>query len=107
MNCLWGSDVIHKFSVSSGTKNLENISSTKLRKQVAIIVQLLNLSECDVEQLSIFLRHSKDVHKQFYRLSDSAFQIAKVSKWLLMLEKETGQEFWGKNLDEINIKIVA
>lgn len=42
MNCLRGSDVIHKLSVNSGIKNPENILSTKLRKQIPTIAQLLN-----------------------------------------------------------------
>lgn len=107
INCIRGSDVIRKLSVDSGAKNPENLTSTKLRKQVATIAQILNLSDGDLEQLSTFLGHSKDVHKQFYRLSESAFQVAKVSKLLLMLENGRGQEFRGKNLDEININVDA
>lgn len=104
-NCIRGSDAIRKLSVDSGAKNPENLTSTKLRKQVATIAQILNLSDGDLEQLSTFLGHSKNVHKQFYRLSESAFQVAKVSKLLLMLENGKGQEFRGKNLDEININV--
>lgn len=105
LNCIRGSDAIRKLSVDSGAKNPENLTSTKLRKKVATIAQILNLSDGDLEQLSTFLGHSKDVHKQFYRLSESAFQVAKVSKLLLMLENGRGQEFRGKNLDEININV--
>lgn len=107
MNCLRGSDAIRKLSINSGVKNPENITSTRLRKQVATIAQLLNLSDCDIEQVSTFLGHSTDVHKQFYRLSESAFQVANVSKLLLMLEKGDGQEFRGKNLNDINIYVDA
>ncbi|KAL5238907.1 hypothetical protein ACI65C_006317 [Semiaphis heraclei] len=107
LNSIRGSDAIRKLSIDSGAKNPENLTSTKLRKQVATIAQILNLSDGDLEQLSTFLGHSKDVHKQFYRLSESAFQVAKVSKLLLMLENERGQEFRGKNLDEININVDA
>lgn len=106
LNCIRGSDTIRKLSVDSGAKNPENLTSTKLRKQVATIAQILNLSDGDLEQLSTFLGHSKDVHKQLYRLSESAFQVVKVSKLLLMLENGKGQ-FRGKNLDEININVDA
>lgn len=105
MNCIRGSDAIRKLSRESGAKNPENLTSTKLRKQVATVAQLLNLTENDIEQLATFLGHTKDVHKNFYRLSESTFQVAKVSKVLLMMEKGKGQEYRRKNIDEIDINI--
>lgn len=102
---LRGSNVISKLSKNCGAKNPENLTSTKLRKQVATVAQILNLSDDDIEQLATFLGHSKDVHQHFYRLSESTFQVAKVSKLLLMMEKGQGQEFRGKTLDEININV--
>lgn len=106
-NCLRGSDFIRKLSINSGVKNPANITSTRLRKQVATINQLLNLSDGDIEQLSNFLGHSKEVHTQFYHLSESAFQTAKEGKLLLMLEKGNGHEFRGKSLDDIDINVDA
>lgn len=105
MSCLRGSDAIRKLSKDCGAKNPENLTSTRLRKQVATVAQLLNLSENDIEQLATFMGHSKEVHKQFYRLSESTFQVTKVSKLLLMMEKGQGQEYRGKSLDEIDINI--
>jgi len=71
MNSLRGSDAIRKLGKESGAKNPENLTSTKLRKQIATVAQLLNLTENDIEQLANFLGHTKDVHKNFYRLSES------------------------------------
>ncbi|XP_029348387.1 uncharacterized protein LOC115034947 [Acyrthosiphon pisum] len=34
------------------------------------------MSEGDIKQLATFMGHSKDVHKNFYRLSESAFQLS-------------------------------
>lgn len=73
--CMRASDVIRKFSKDSGAKNPGNITSTRLRKHVATVTQILNLSDGDNEQLATFLGHTKDVHEEFYRLSDSAFQV--------------------------------
>jgi len=75
LGCLRASDVIRKYSKLCGAKNPENITSTRLRKHVATVAQLLNMSEGDIEQLATFMGHSKDVHKNFYRLSESAFQV--------------------------------
>lgn len=86
-SCIRASEVMRKMAVESGAKNPSALTSTKLRKQVATVVQLLNFNEGDVEQLSNFMGHSKEIHKSFYRLPDSVIQIAKVSKFLLMMEK--------------------
>jgi len=45
------------------------------------------------------------VHKSFYRLSESAYQVSKVSKLLMMMEKGQGNEYRGIHLDEININV--
>lgn len=65
------------------------------------------MSDSDIEQLSTFLGHSKQVHAQFYRLSESDFQIAIVGTFLFMLEKGNGHEFRGKSLDDINVNVDA
>lgn len=74
-NCMRASDVIRKFGQNSGATNPENITSTRLRKHVATVSQLLNLSDSDIEQLATFMGHTKDIHKHFYRLTDNAFQV--------------------------------
>lgn len=74
-SCMKASDVIRKFGHKSGAKHPENITSTRLRKHVATISQLLNLSDGDIEQLATFMGHTKDIHKHFYRLTDNAFQV--------------------------------
>lgn len=74
-NCVRASDIIRKFGDECGAKHPKNITSTRLRKHVATVTQLLNLSEGDMEQLSTFMGHSINVHKEFYRLSDNAFQV--------------------------------
>ncbi|CAI6366127.1 unnamed protein product [Macrosiphum euphorbiae] len=47
--------------------------------------------------------HTKDIHKHYYRLTDNAFHVGKVSKLLLLIEKGEGQKYRGNTLDEINI----
>lgn len=70
MSSLRGTDCIRNLSQVCGAKSPEHLTSTKLRKQVATVAQILNLSDGDIEQLSTFLGHSKDVHKSYYRLSE-------------------------------------
>lgn len=102
-SCLRASEVLRKMANASGVKNPSALTSTKLRKQVATVAQLLNFNEGDVEQLANFMGHSKDIHKTFYCLPESVFQIAKVSKFLLMMEKGEADQYRGKNLDDIDI----
>lgn len=102
-SCLRASETVRKLALASGAKNPSAITSTKLRKQVATVAQLLNFTEGDVEQLSNFMGHSKEVHKTFYRLPENVFQVAKVSKFLLMMEKGDAEHYRGKNLDDINV----
>jgi len=62
MSCLRGSDAIRKLSKDCGAKNPENLTSTKLRKQVATVAQLLNLSESDIEHQKVPFRLQKSVN---------------------------------------------
>lgn len=92
-------------AIESGAKNPASLTSTKLRKQIATVAQLLSFNEGDVEQLANFMGHSKEIHKTFYRLPENIYQVAKVSKFLLMMEKGDANEYRGKNLDDIDINI--
>lgn len=104
-SCVRASDVLRRMAVESGAKNPASLTSTKLRKQIATVAQLLSFNEGDIEQLANFMGHSKEIHKTFYRLPENVYQVAKVSKFLLMMEKGDANEYRGKNLDDININI--
>ncbi len=84
-------------------QNPEALSSTKLRKHIATMSKILNLSENEADQLADFLGHDIRIHRQFYRLPEGTLQLAKMSKVLMAMEKGTLSEFKGKKLDEIEI----
>lgn len=104
-SCIRASDIMRRMAIESGAKNPASLTSTKLRKQIATVAQLLSFNEGDVEQLANFMGHSKEIHKTFYRFPENIYQVAKVSKFLLMMEKGDANEYKGKNLDDININI--
>ena len=79
------------------------IKSTKLRKYVATVAQIIDLERNELEWLANHLGHNLDVHKQYYRLSDSAVELAKVSRLLMAVDAGKGKELLGKKLDEINL----
>lgn len=100
-----GTKVMYKHVRLAGVKNPASITSTKLRKHLATMSQVLNLSKQDLEQLAIFMGHTSDIHKTYYRLPSDVYQMAKVSKLLLLNEKGEASKFKGKRLDEINIEL--
>lgn len=98
-----GSDCIRQYAKSCGAKNPNSISSTKLRKHVATLSNVLNLKDTELDQLAGYLGHDIRVHRQYYRLPEGTLQLAKVSKILMALESGRLGEFAGKSLDEIDI----
>lgn len=98
-----GSDCIREFAVACNAKSPHTLTSTKLRKQIGTLSEVLNLSNTELDQLADFLGHDIRVHRQFYRLPEGTLQLAKMSKIFLALEKGRLADFKGKNLDEIDI----
>ncbi|KAG5889028.1 hypothetical protein JTB14_009433 [Gonioctena quinquepunctata] len=94
-----------KHAKASNLKNPNAITSTKLRKHLATMSQIFAMTSNDLEQLSTFMGHTSDVHKQAYRLPDDVYQTAKISKLLLLMEKGEASQFKGKTLDEINLNL--
>ncbi|KAI4903902.1 hypothetical protein NFI96_028811 [Prochilodus magdalenae] len=103
MTCFRGSDCIRDLAKDCGVKNPSTLTSTKLRKQIGTLSEVLNLSNAELDQLADFLGHDIRVHRQFYRLPEGTLQLAKLSKVLLAFEKGRLAEFKGMNLDDISI----
>ncbi|KAL4221113.1 hypothetical protein ACF0H5_019373 [Mactra antiquata] len=99
------SDVLRKNAHECGAKRPELLNSTSFRKHIAVIVQMLNLKENELDVLAGFLGHDIRVHREFYRLPQDTMQIAKVSKLLMELEKGNIQHYKGKSLDEIQFDL--
>ncbi|XP_039283303.1 uncharacterized protein LOC120351152 [Nilaparvata lugens] len=102
-SCFRGCDVLRHFAKQSGVQYPELIRSTKLRKHVATMSQLLNLSGNEIECLATFMGHSVNVHKEYYRLPDDVGQVAKISKLLLALESGKLKEMKGQNFDDLQV----
>ncbi|CAH1106930.1 unnamed protein product [Psylliodes chrysocephalus] len=61
--------------------------------------QLCNMNENDMEQLASFMGHTLGIHRSSYRLPDDIYQIAKISKLLILMKKGEAGQFKGKTLD--------
>ncbi|XP_062278057.1 uncharacterized protein LOC133983118 [Scomber scombrus] len=99
-----GYDSLKRFAESCGAKQPGNLTSTKLRKHVATVSQLLNLQTHELDQLATFMGHDIEVHREFYRLPEETLQMAKVSRLLFALQDGMGK-FKGKSLDDITPNI--
>lgn len=95
-----GCDSLKQYALSCGAKHQENLTSTKLRKHVATISQILNLKTHELDQLATFIGHNIEVHREFYRLPEETLQMAKVSRILFALQGGMAK-FKGKSLEDI------
>lgn len=100
-----GYKALRKLVKASGAKNPDAITATRLRKHLATLTQLFNMSENDMEQLAAFMGHTLDVHKGSYRLPDDIYQTAKISKLLILMENGRAGQFKGKKLDDVEIDL--
>jgi integrase len=98
-----GCDALRKWSKLCGASHPECLRSTKLRKQIATVSQIVNLKENELDILAKFMGHDIRVHREYYRLPEETMQVAKVSKLLIASEK--GMDIAGMNLDDINVSL--
>jgi hypothetical protein len=98
-------DCLRKFAKECGASNPSAITSTKLRKHVATMSQMLALRENELDLLASFLGHNIKVHREFYRLPEQTLQIAKVSKLLIAMERGELRSLQGRNLDDVDVEV--
>ena len=96
-----GSDVMRVWSERVGARQPQLLRSTKLRKHIATVSQIVNLKENELDILAKFMGHDINIHREFYRLPEETLEVARVSKLLLALENEG--DLAGKTLEDIVI----
>ncbi|MEQ2222974.1 hypothetical protein ILYODFUR_032022 [Ilyodon furcidens] len=101
-----GCDCLRKFAKDSKASNPELLRSTKLRKHVATLCQLLDLNNQELEQLARFMGHDIRVHCDYYRQTDKTFQVAKIGKLLFALESGA-ESLKGKNLKTLDSVVLG
>lgn len=62
-----GYHTLKKLAEQSGVQNKDLFTSTRLRKQIATILQVLNVSDNEMEQFASFMGHTKKTHENYYR----------------------------------------
>ena len=79
---LRSTDVLRKFSVECGAKQPQLLTTTSFRKHIAVISQMINLKENELDTLAGFLGHNIKVHRDFYRLPEDTLQV--VTNYLII-----------------------
>ena len=93
-------DIIHEISFNcSGLKEPGRITSTKVRKQLATVLQLLDLSKAELSSLADHLGHSMDVHRIWYRQEESTVELTSVAR--VLLAKDDGVPFTNKKIRDL------
>lgn len=96
---LRGCDCLRRYAEESKAKNPELLRSTRLRKHVATLCQLLDLSNQELEQVARFMGHDIRVHCEYYRQTDKTFQVAKIGKLLM---EHGAESLKGKSLQTLD-----
>ncbi|CAH1115846.1 unnamed protein product [Psylliodes chrysocephalus] len=104
---LRGHDCLKKWCQEACLESPELITSTKLRKCVATVCQVFDLTENEYDWLARHLGHDVRVHREFYRLQENAVELTKVSRLLLAVDQGEAHKFSGKQLKDINIEDMA
>lgn len=102
---LRGSDCLRKYALLSDAKYPASLTSTKLRKQIATVSQIVSLKDNELDVLAGFLGHDIKTHREYYRLPEDTLQMAKVARLLLVMEKGNVGSFKDKTLEEIEIPL--
>ena len=90
--------VIQKIVSLAGVQHPERITTTKLKlcKYVGTMMQLLDLTNTELDWLSSHLGHTLNIHKSFYRQHTSAVEIGKVTRLLMQVENGQPADYSGK-----------
>lgn len=62
-----GDVAIRKFAKKAHLQYPEQLTSNKLRKQIATVMQILNLNKEESEQFAQFMGHTEKTHNEFYK----------------------------------------
>ena len=104
-NHLRGCDALRDASQQCGAKHPETLRSTKLRKHVATLCQVLNMCESEIEMLGQFMGHNMNVHRNYYRLPNPILQTSKLAKIFLLMDSGELTEQQGRTLDELRVDL--
>lgn len=81
------------------------ITAKQFRRILGSSVQFLNLKDHEIENICHHLGHDMQTHLNHYRLHSDAAELAKVAKIRLLLDSGKLQEYAGKSLEDVEIRL--
>ena len=99
-----GCEVLHEISLKASLQNPNLVTSTKIRKHMATVLQLLDMNNAELEWVTEHLGYTADVHKTWYRQEASTIELTKVAK--LLIAKDKNVNFKNKKMKDITGKTV-
>jgi hypothetical protein len=104
---IWGWECLRKYAVEANLEKPELITSTRLRKYIGTVSQVLDLNERELGWLARHMGHDVGIHKEYYRLHESTIELAKISKILSAVDEGAITDFSGKTLDDIELNLTS
>ena len=75
------------------------ITSTKIRKHMAAVLQFFDMNNAELEAVTEHLGHTQDVNRQWYRQKASTRELTKVAK--LLIANHNNVNFKNKKMTDI------
>jgi hypothetical protein len=100
---LRGSSALRCCARACGAQKPDCITSTRLRKHIATMSQLLSLKDNELDVVASFMGHDIRIHREYYRLPEDTLQMAKVSKLLMLLDKGKLHSKAGLSLGDVQM----
>ncbi|XP_061170557.1 uncharacterized protein LOC133179888 [Saccostrea echinata] len=94
---------MNRLAKEAGCEQPYLISSSRLRKYLATVCQILDLEDHELEWVSRHLAHNINTHKQHYRQHDATVEIAKVGSLMMAADEGQLRKFAGKKLSDIDV----
>ena len=94
---------IRDYSSRCGAQNPQRLRGTYLRKQVATVSQMLNLSDNEIQQIADFMGHDIAIHRQFYRTPELSLQVTKLAKFFMAVDDTDLEKYRGKSIDDLEV----
>lgn len=86
--------LMRKFSRKCGATIPSSLRGTMLRKQIATYTAMLNIEDTQVDNLTNFMGHAKEIHKNIYRVPVPVKEMTDVSR---LLEAAMGNDLNDEN----------
>ena len=102
LNHVRGWEVVHDTTKRANLQQPNLMTSTKIRKHLATVLQLMALDSAELHWVTDHLGHSEQVHKEWYRQEPSTVELTKVAR--VLLAKDEGQNLRNKKVSDLNGK---